>query len=131
MPTSGETGRPDGAPETLRALSERLDLASAQARRLASEAAEAVLRGGPVPPPSGWAVPGAEDGATAGVGAQFEGLVAVLKSMREFVPPDLQQRLAEAVRELLLAVRALLDWYIERLDRPQATASEAQDIPIL
>jgi hypothetical protein len=58
-------------------------------------------------------------------------LVAPLQSLRDLVPPELQRRLAEAVRELLLAIRALLDWYIERLDSQHATGSEAEDIPIL
>jgi hypothetical protein len=57
-------------------------------------------------------------------------LVAALGALRELAPPDLQHRLAEAVRELLIAVRALLDWYIERFDREPTAASEAEDIPI-
>ena len=114
--------------DPLRRLGERLDRASLQARRLAAEAAEAALRGAPVPPASGWAAPGTEPGPET---IQLEGLVAALQSLRDLVPPDLQRRLAEAVRELLLAVRSLLDWYIERLDRQQTTATETEDIPIL
>jgi hypothetical protein len=57
--------------------------------------------------------------------------MAALQSLRDLVPPELQRRLAEAVRELLVAIRALLDWYIERLEREQTTASDAEDIPIL
>jgi uncharacterized caspase-like protein len=122
---SGDTEAPTDA---LRHLSERLDRASQEARRLAAEAAEAALRGGPAPPASGWAAPEAEDGAP-GVG--LDALLAALRSARDLVPPELQRRLSEAVRELLLAIRALLDWYIERLDRQPTTASEPEDIPIL
>ncbi len=118
---------PDAAPDPLRQLSERLDRASAQARRLAVEAAEAALRGAPVPPASGWAVPGDEKGSDA----VLEGILSALHSVRDLIPPELARRLAEAVRELLLAIRALLDWYIERLDRREAPAGEPQDIPIL
>ena len=35
--------------------------------------------------------------------------------MRDLIPPELQQRLAEALREVLQALRDLLDWYLERL----------------
>jgi hypothetical protein len=118
------------SPDPLHALSERLDRASLQARQLAAEAAEAVLRGAPTPPPSGWAAPGGGEDQRSAAG-ELDGLVAALASLRDLVPPELQRRLAEALRELLLAIRALLDWYIERLDREQAATSEAEDIPIL
>ena len=51
--------------------------------------------------------------------------------MRNRIPPDLQQRLAEAIREVLLALRALIDWYLERSDRAGSGPAEVQDIPIL
>ncbi len=46
------------------------------------------------------------------------------------MPPELAQQLADALRELLPALRALIDWYLERLDRPAARAAEVEDIPI-
>lgn len=82
------------------------------------------------PPASGWASPGSEEDPRAATD-QLDALVAALAALREVVPPDLQRRLAEAVRELLIAVRALLDWYIERLDDERAASSEPEDIPIL
>ena len=115
-------------PDALRQLSERLDRASQEARRLAAQAAEAVLQEGPGPPPSGWAAPAEDDGPP---GQALDDLLGALRSLRDLVPPELQRRLAEAVRELLLAIRALLDWYIERVDRQQTPASEPEDIPIL
>jgi hypothetical protein len=39
--------------------------------------------------------------------------------------------LAEALRELLLALRALIDWYLERAERRRAAPVEVQDIPIV
>ena len=36
-----------------------------------------------------------------------------------------------ALREVLQALRDLLDWYIERMDRERAQPTEMQDIPIL
>jgi hypothetical protein len=52
-------------------------------------------------------------------------------SLRDRIPPELQQRLADAVREVLLAVRALIDWYLERSERDRAEPRQVQDIPIL
>jgi hypothetical protein len=53
-----------------------------------------------------------------------------MQSLRDLVPPELQRRLAEALRELLLAVRALIDWYLDRLERGPPAPVEVQDIPI-
>ena len=57
--------------------------------------------------------------------------MALLRSLRDRIPPELQQRLVAALRELLEAIRALLDWYLERLERPRREPTEVQDIPIL
>ena len=54
---------------------------------------------------------------------------ALLQSLRDLIPSELQQRLAAALREVLLAIRALIDWYLDRLDR-RAKPIEVQDIPI-
>ena len=55
-----------------------------------------------------------------------------LQSLRELIPPDVLQRLAAALKELLLAIRAVIDWYLERLERRHtAEASEVEDIPIV
>ena len=39
-----------------------------------------------------------------------------MESLRGVVPTDLSRQLAEALRELLVALRAVLDWYIVRLE---------------
>jgi predicted lipid carrier protein YhbT len=57
-------------------------------------------------------------------------MVAALGSLRDLVPPELQRRLAEAMRELLVAIRGLLDWYIEHLDSERTASGEVEDIPI-
>ena len=82
------------------------------------------------PPPSGWQA--RADGAQAG--ADSADLVARFADLfGEFVPEDLQRRLAEAVRELLVALRALIDWLVERLEGRHGGggAAEVRDIPIL
>jgi hypothetical protein len=124
---------PGSAEETLRRLEARLDRASEAAERLMAQAAEAAAGGDPTagdpgkPPPSGWQIP---DDARAG-DAELDPFLALAQALRDLVPPELQRRLVAAIRELLLAVRALIDWYLERLERKREQAVEVQDIPIL
>jgi hypothetical protein len=82
----------------------------AQAR---AEAADAAFREqlGDVPA-RGWDVP-----HESKPGSELEVVVNLLGALRNAIPAELSQQLAEAVRELLLAVRALIDWYLERLER--------------
>jgi hypothetical protein len=51
--------------------------------------------------------------------------------VRERVPADLQRRLSEALKESLLALRALIDFYLERLEQREHAPAEAEDIPIV
>jgi hypothetical protein len=149
MPSSPE-GRdpsvppPGSAEEALRRLEQRLDRASEAAERLMAEAAAqaAGAAGGRAqpdnpepapespgePPPAGWQIP--EDGR-AGVSPDLDPFVALIQSLRDLIPPELQRRLVAALRELLLALRALIDWYLERLERRREQSVEVQDIPIL
>ena len=85
-------------------------------------------RDGVKPPPAGWQVP--ED-APPGVLPDLEPFVALVQALRDLIPPELQRRLVAALRELLLALRALIDWYLERLERRREQSVEVQDIPIL
>ncbi|MGI8414099.1 MAG: hypothetical protein ACR2LV_10385 [Solirubrobacteraceae bacterium] len=84
------------------------------------------------PPPAGWQTPPAHGrpAGRSGVG-EIQLLLGAVKSLRELIPPDLQRRLAQALRELLLAIQALIDWYLERLEQHPAEPAEVQDIPIL
>jgi hypothetical protein len=135
-PTGPGGSGEESADDALRRLEDRLGRASEAAERLIAEAAGTVGRaaesfgraGGP--PPAGWQVPGAAGQAGGGKG-DVELLSQVLGSLRELIPPELQRRLADALRELLMAIRALIDWYLERTERKRAEPSEVQDIPIL
>jgi hypothetical protein len=127
-----ESRRAEPPADALRRFEERLDRASGAAERLIADAtAESAARAGRAfrrPPPAGWQAPESQKGS--GQGADAELLAHLVEALRELVPPDLQRRLAEAVRELLLAVRALINWYLERLERRRDEPAEVQDIPI-
>jgi hypothetical protein len=77
------------------------------------------------PPPNGWEPLREEAESAANVLTQLGEL------LKDYVPEDLQKRLAEAVRELLVALRALIDWLVERLERRPGGPVEVRDIPIL
>ena len=59
----------------------------------------------------------------------FSPVFALLDALRRMVPPELQDQFYALQREVLLTVRALIDWYLERLDS-QRRAPEVEDIPI-
>jgi hypothetical protein len=80
------------------------------------------------PPPAGWQT---TDDGIRGSTSELDPLVALVQAVRDLIPPDLQQRLIAAFREVLLALRALIDWYLDRLDRRREQGVEVQDIPIL
>jgi hypothetical protein len=127
--------------ETLRRLEERLDQASETAQRLMAEAAAAAAQrqqSGPAengapdptrPPAAGWQT-GDSAGPPRPAGAELEALVGAIRALRELIPPEVVQRLAEAAKEVLLALRALIDWYIERLERRRTEPPAVEDIPI-
>jgi hypothetical protein len=131
--------------DALRALEERLDRAAAAAERLLSEAGTAAAGAGASSlPPRGWqrARGGAAGGGAAGGGAggalggwvdsaDADLLFSLLAGLRDRIPADLQQRLAAALHEVLQALRALIDWCVERAERRRAAPTEVQDIPIL
>jgi hypothetical protein len=114
--------------DPLSRLEQRLDRASEAAERLIAEAAEAAIRR---PPPAGWQTPGSEqsDEPRAG-GGEIELLLEAVRALRDRIPPELQRRLGEALREVLLALRALIDWYLERTERTRREPTEVQEIPI-
>jgi hypothetical protein len=80
------------------------------------------------PPPAGWET---ADDAARGSTSELDPFVALIQAVRDLIPPDLQERLIAALREVLMALRALIDWYLERLDRRREQGVEVQDIPIL
>jgi len=122
----------DSDRDALTSVREHLDEAHAAADRLVREAqrqAESAAAGArPEVPPHGWEAPGARRSALPDLHA----LVALLDALRAAVPPDLSRQLLEALRELLLALCSLIDWYLERLGEPGpgAGGSQVEDIPL-
>jgi len=117
--------------DALGLLRERLERTQEAAQRLAEEAALAAARaaGSRRPPETGWQSPRPED---AGDSADLHGLLTLGHLVRGLVPRELQEQLGIVVRELLLALRALIDWYLERVEaRRHASPVEVQDIPIV
>jgi hypothetical protein len=56
-------------------------------------------------------------------------LFVALDGLRRIAPPELQERITALIREALMTLRSLIDWYLERLDRP-AKQPKVEDIPI-
>jgi hypothetical protein len=56
-------------------------------------------------------------------------LLALLEAARAAVPGEVQDGLNALLREVLLTLRALIDWQIERLDRPRSE-TQLEDIPL-
>jgi hypothetical protein len=98
--------------------------------RATQEAAERLMGSGV--PPRGWDVPRESRGAFA---EEAQALASLLAALRELVPPDLREQIADLIRQLLLVLRALLDWLVARIEREVAAedggpSRTAEDIPI-
>ncbi|HEX3277610.1 MAG TPA: hypothetical protein VHR40_03745 [Thermoleophilaceae bacterium] len=56
-------------------------------------------------------------------------LFVLLDGVRRAAPREMQGQLTQLIREFLLTLRSLIDWYLERLDRPRREP-EVENIPI-
>jgi hypothetical protein len=111
-------------PEPDREAYEAAERLVREAQQKAEQAAQAAA--GSVPP-SGWS-----SGHTPPPHAfpDLSALIALVDGLRGQLPPELARQLADALRELLVAIRAVLDYTIERLDHPPPGEREVEDIPI-
>lgn len=116
--------------DALEAMREQVDAAYESAERLVREAEAAARAHTEGIPPSGWAGPGPGPPRPGSTVEALQAIAGLLEVVRGLVPPELAQQFAAAVRELLSALRALIDWYLERLDAPPPKPREVQDIPI-
>jgi hypothetical protein len=96
-------------PDPLSDLRERVHAAQAAAERLAGDARE-------------WPRREAAD--------ELDALVGLLRTLRELVPPELQQQVTDVIRQVLMLVRAVIDYWVDRLDTPRGAAMHVEDIPI-
>jgi hypothetical protein len=60
---------------------------------------------------------------------EVQALAALLQTLQGLVPAELQEQFREVVRQVLLLVRALVDWWIERLDTDPAAPAAARRAP--
>src|SRR3954464_12514356 len=56
-------------------------------------------------------------------------VIALVDAMRRGGPLELQEQVNALQRELLLTIRALIDWYLERLENSRRP-TVVEDIPI-
>jgi hypothetical protein len=91
-----------------------------------AEEAAGVASGGV--PPNGWA--SARAGDPASPLPDLSALMALLGTARGALPPELARQLADALRDLLIALRAVIDYSIARLERPAREDPQVEDIPI-
>src|SRR4051812_22454606 len=104
--------------DALEELRERVKATTEAAERIMAERA----------PRSGWASP---PPATGQAQSEMQALIALLESLRAMLPPELRAQVTELVRQLLLVLRALIDWLVDQLERgPRGQAPEVEDIPI-
>ncbi len=94
--------------------------AQARAEQAANDAAREV-------PPNGWASPGPPP---ANAFPDLGALIALVDGLRGQLPPELALQLSDALRELLIALRAVLDYTIDKLEPPPPSEREVEDIPI-
>jgi hypothetical protein len=100
--------------DPLEALRERIRATQEAAERLAAE------QDGP-------GGPGDEQTAR-----EAQALVALLQTLRDVVPPELWQQIRDLMRQLLLLIRAIIDWWVDRIEQPapRGAAPVVEDIEI-
>jgi hypothetical protein len=64
-----------------------------------------------------------------GGGLDPSALFVLLDGLRRAAPRELQDQVTTLIREFLLTLRSLIDWYLERLDR-SPREPRIEDIPI-
>jgi hypothetical protein len=98
-----------------------------EAQRQAEDAAQAAES--EEVPPRGWDTAGTPPPRPPF--ADLQAIVGLIDTLRRSIPPEITRQIAEALRDLLLALRALIDWYLERLDKGDGSGGRSvEDIPL-
>jgi hypothetical protein len=79
--------------------------------------------------PTGQARARRDRSAPRGRGLDFAAVFVLLDAVRRAVPRDLEEQLTALIREFLLTLRSLIDWYLDRLDG-RSREPEVEEIPI-
>ena len=102
-----------------------------EAERLVREATERAERIGAEVPPRGFENPKEHASSSPPPFPDLSALTGLMDLARSSLPPDLQRQLHQALRELLIALRAVLDYSIDRLEPgPEPPPATVEDIPI-
>jgi hypothetical protein len=108
---------------------EAYEAAERLVRDATARAEEAAKAAAASTPPNGWS--SGEEPPASNAFPDVTALLALVEGLRGTLPPELAGQLADALRELLIAIRAVLDYTIERLDRPAGgNQRDVEDIPI-
>lgn len=100
---------PSSPTDPLAELRAQVRATTEAAERLAAETAEARAQ---EVPPSGWATPEEQ----AARQQELQALVALVEALRDLVPDELKAQIRDVLRQLLLLARALIDWWVERME---------------
>jgi hypothetical protein len=105
-------------------LRQRLEDTRLAAEQLADDVADAraAESAGDDPPP-----PRAEQERLRDDLAAMAGLV---QAIADLVPADLREQVYEILRQILLLLRALIDWLVDRLPPVRAGQPAVEDIPV-
>jgi hypothetical protein len=100
-----------------------------EAHARAEAAARAAAGAGSEVPPNGWA--SARGGGSPSDGMpDLAALLKLVEAARGAIPPELARQLADALLEVLVALRAIIDYSIARLERQGPDERHVEDIPI-
>lgn len=112
------------------AAAERLAAETAQARADADADAKPANGTGTRTPPAGWATTEEQHARQH----ELQSLIALVEALRDLVPPELKEQVRDVVRQVLLLLRALVDWWVERIEGPRptraATGPTVEEIPV-
>lgn len=113
--------------DPLAELRAQLRATTEAAARLASETAQARAQ---AIPPAGWATPAETEERRQ----ELQALVALVEALRELVPAELQLQVRDVLRQVLLLLRSVIDWWVERMGSGAgpgvAGAPSVQETPI-
>jgi hypothetical protein len=126
MPEAASGDPLDALRDRIRATQEAAEALAREAAAAAEAERERAQREGGAPP-RGWQSAG--DGAPGA--NEIAALAAIAESLRGMVPRDLERGMIELLRQLLLVLQSLIEWWLHRLDRRQRRDEiTIEDIPI-